>query len=143
LGDASHLPFRDSSFDATICLHTLHLLSKQNGRIAVREMERASRSLVILAVPIDFIPEAFADCWKSLWKVNEFTEAGYHVELCGLRLLHRLALRKAGTLLSKLIFSMDPILNMFQKLLPHGKGHYMVCYKYLRMHKHLSTDRRI
>jgi len=132
LGDASCLPFRDKSFDAVMCLQVLHFMPKRSGRSAIEEMERLARKIVVLAIPIDTIPEGSKDGWKSSWKPAELISRGYFAKFYGLRFLHRLALRRTGTLCSKFIFSIDPFTHIFQKLLPFCKKHYMVCYKYLR-----------
>lgn len=48
-GDASNLPFSDSSFDAVICLEVLEHLGEPEN--ALRELIRVSRQYVILSVP--------------------------------------------------------------------------------------------
>jgi len=134
LADATHLPFRDKCFDAVICLQVLHFIPKRDGWIAIKDMERAARKLVVLAMPIGAIPEMASDGWESMWKPTEFTPRGYSVKLYGFRFLHRLALRKTGTLCSKLIFSIDPFINVFQSFIPCTRD-YMICCKRMRLYQ--------
>jgi ubiquinone/menaquinone biosynthesis C-methylase UbiE len=57
LGDVCFLPFKDNSFDATICIHVLHLIKE--WRIALREICRVTRQVM---VSINYVRE------NPLWK---------------------------------------------------------------------------
>lgn len=49
VADIEELPFKDSSFDTTICLHTLeHVLNLQ---MAIRELKRITKRRLIIVVP--------------------------------------------------------------------------------------------
>lgn len=42
LGDCRRLPFPDGSFDAVLCLNTIHNLTRDDAIVAMRELERLS-----------------------------------------------------------------------------------------------------
>lgn len=44
LGDACFLPFKDSSFDVTVCIHLLHLIIE--WKMALREICRVTRNVM-------------------------------------------------------------------------------------------------
>jgi ubiquinone/menaquinone biosynthesis C-methylase UbiE len=45
LGDVCFLPFKDNSFDATVCIHVLHLISE--WKTALQEICRVTRSTMV------------------------------------------------------------------------------------------------
>lgn len=45
LGDICFLPFKDNSFDATVCIHVLHLVSE--WKMALREICRVTRRVMV------------------------------------------------------------------------------------------------
>ncbi len=45
LGDVCFLPFKDNSFDATVCIHVLHLISE--WKTALQEICRVARSVMV------------------------------------------------------------------------------------------------
>ena len=137
LADASHLPFRDKSFDIALCLQVLHLLKKRDAMKVLDELERIACRQIILAVPKGPPPEgAKAEAaWKSTWEPLELVKRGYRVEYFGFRFLHRSALRRAGTFCSKFLFAIDPFISIIGKLVPKLMDQYMVCHKMLTFHK--------
>jgi len=48
LADVCHLPFRDLSFDATICNHVLHLI--EDWRTALKEITRVTRHVLVSTI---------------------------------------------------------------------------------------------
>ncbi len=48
LGDACFLPFRDYSFDATVCIHLLHLITE--WKMALEEICRVTREVMLSVV---------------------------------------------------------------------------------------------
>ena len=83
-GSADHLPFRDKAFDAVFCIEVIEHLDKERGINILREMERASKGLVMITTPPHFfsgtclLPESMKH--KSQWSPKEFKKLGYRVE---------------------------------------------------------------
>jgi len=60
LGDVCFLPFKDNSFDATVCIHVLHLVSE--WKMALREICRITRRVM---VSMNYVRE------NPLWKAYD------------------------------------------------------------------------
>ncbi|MFQ6073893.1 MAG: class I SAM-dependent methyltransferase [Candidatus Bathyarchaeia archaeon] len=69
LGDVCFLPFREKSFDATVCVHVLHLISE--WKTALQEICRVTRSVMI---SITYVHE------NPLWKAYDKLLKGYGYE---------------------------------------------------------------
>lgn len=87
LGNAVKLPFPNNSFDAVICLDTIHNLPRDTAKIALQEIQRLSNGKAFVRVDSYHTPEQkrifeswvltaefhdYPDGWKKL-----FEEAGY------------------------------------------------------------------
>lgn len=127
LADASYLPFRSKSFDAVICLQVLHLIPKTAGQRVIVDIERVAQRIIVFSLPFN---EPFEGI--SSWYPIEFAKKGYTVKFYGLRFLHKLAIRRSGTWISRFIYSIDPLINIFISIIPLQRvKYYMVCHKVL------------
>jgi ubiquinone/menaquinone biosynthesis C-methylase UbiE len=52
LADASHLPFKDDSFDYVLCSEVIEHLSKQSGRRLLAEIDRVCKGRAIITTLI-------------------------------------------------------------------------------------------
>lgn len=52
LGDVRHLPFRDKSFDAVICMKVLERLEEGEGEKLLSELERGVKTQILLSTPV-------------------------------------------------------------------------------------------
>lgn len=86
-GSAEHLPFPDDSFDAVICLDTIHNLPRERAKTALMEIQRLCGGRAFVRVDSYLTPEQkavfeswvltaqfhdYPDGWRQL-----FDEAGY------------------------------------------------------------------
>lgn len=88
LGNALKLPFPDKSFDAVVCINTIHNLDRSGCITAIKEIERVSRSgksyiqVDSYRTPeereifIDWVLTAYTHDYPGGWK-KLFEEAGY------------------------------------------------------------------
>jgi len=88
LGSALKLPFPDKSFDAVVCINTIHNLVRPEAVEAVREIERVARDgKAYIQVDsyrteeerelfLDWVLTAYTHDWPEGWK-RIFAEAGY------------------------------------------------------------------
>jgi ubiquinone/menaquinone biosynthesis C-methylase UbiE len=87
IGSAENLPFPDNSFDAVLCINSLHNLPRDLGKIALSEMQRLAPGKGFVQVDSYLTPEGkevfeswvltayfydYPEGWKKL-----FEEAGY------------------------------------------------------------------
>jgi hypothetical protein len=83
LGTATHLPFRDAAFDATIALDVVEHLDKRPGARMLEEMKRVSRGLAVIMTPNGFLPQEPDDNpWqqhRSGWTAEELRDLGFRV----------------------------------------------------------------
>jgi len=67
LGDISHLPFKDSSFDLVTCLEVLEHIPLANYSLALSELSRISKKYIIITVPYkENIKSKRVECPKCL-----------------------------------------------------------------------------
>lgn len=67
LGDISHLPFKDSSFDLVTCLEVLEHIPLVNYSLALSELSRISKKYIIVTVPYkENIKSKRVECPKCL-----------------------------------------------------------------------------
>ena len=67
LGDISHLPFKDSSFDLVTCLEVLEHIPLANYSLALSELSRISKKYIIVTVPYkENIKSKRVECPKCL-----------------------------------------------------------------------------
>jgi SAM-dependent methyltransferase len=76
-GDALHLPFRDGSFDVSLCTLTLHHFADEDAARLVSELARVSRKLVLVSDlerrPLAYLAaRALAITW---WRRNPVTRS--------------------------------------------------------------------
>lgn len=87
VGSADRLPFPDNSFDAVISLNTIHNFSREDAKVAIREVERLAPGRGFIQVD-SYRTEAERDLflkWVLTAKFHDypqgwidlFTEAGY------------------------------------------------------------------
>ena len=88
LGNALKLPFPDKSFDAVVCINTIHNLRRDECVAAIREIERVSRNgksyiqVDSYRTPeerelfLDWVLTAYTHDYPEGWK-KIFQEAGY------------------------------------------------------------------
>ncbi|GEO42986.1 methyltransferase [Skermanella aerolata] len=88
IGNVKKLPFPDASFDAVVCVNTLHNLPREEAVAALREIERVSRhgnSYVQVdsyrndeerKIFEDWVLTAYTHGYPDYWK-QIFDEAGY------------------------------------------------------------------
>jgi hypothetical protein len=83
VGTATHLPFHDDSFDASVALDVIEHLTKDGGLQMIKEMKRVSKKVVIVMTPNGFLPqEADENPWQrhlSGWSTREFRDLGFNV----------------------------------------------------------------
>jgi ubiquinone/menaquinone biosynthesis C-methylase UbiE len=87
LGNATHLPFPDGSFDLVTAINTIHNLEREECKQALREIQRVSRGNAFIVVDAWHTPEQEQQlkCWvltaKTYMHVADwealFREAGY------------------------------------------------------------------
>ncbi len=87
LGDARKLPFPDGSFQAVICLNTIHNFTREEAKKALREIQRLSNGRAFVVVDSYRTPEqkTIFESWvlTAEWYdypegwVKLFDEAGY------------------------------------------------------------------
>ncbi len=55
--DVRELPYRDRSFDAVVALDVVEHFEKPDALRMLLELERVSRSLVVVVTPSGFVPQ--------------------------------------------------------------------------------------
>ena len=60
LGDVTHLPFEDNSFDIILCCEVLEHIPYSEFEIALREIRRVARDFVLISLPAPFAGIALA-----------------------------------------------------------------------------------
>jgi len=80
--DLSFIP--DKSYDAVFCAHLIEHMSKMDGLLFLREMERIARMIVVVETPNGYLPQGAADGNEfqrhlSGWEPYEFEMLGYSV----------------------------------------------------------------
>ncbi|OFV84876.1 MAG: hypothetical protein A2W26_11955 [Acidobacteria bacterium RBG_16_64_8] len=85
---ATHLPFRDRSFDAVAAISVLEHLSKEDGYRLVGELERVAQRIVVILTPNGFVPQRMRDgnptqIHLSGWNPAELRALGYRVHGTG------------------------------------------------------------
>jgi len=86
LSSADRLPFKDKAFDAVFSIEVIEHLSKEQGYMHIKEIERVCRGLVVITTPAHFFPQNSCESatqlmkHRSLWKPREFKRLGYFVE---------------------------------------------------------------
>ena len=88
LGSADHLPFPDGSFQAVICLDTIHNLPRERGKIALQEIQRLSDGNAYVRVDSYRTPaqKVIFESWVLTAEFHDypdewialFNEAGYN-----------------------------------------------------------------
>ncbi len=140
LCDINHLPFKEKTFDVTICLHAIEHLEKSAGWGLIRELENIARKQVILATPVGFQELHSYDgnpyqIHRSGWTPAELEKKGFKIKgSCGFR---RLRGERARPILGS-----NPILkavNYLATLLSQLISYFvpdlaweMVCFKSLK-----------
>jgi SAM-dependent methyltransferase len=85
LNDINFLPFRQKSFDVIFCLDVIEHLSKKNGLILIKELNKIARKQVIISTPVGFLyllrghKENPNDIHYSGWIPAEFDAMGFNV----------------------------------------------------------------
>jgi ubiquinone/menaquinone biosynthesis C-methylase UbiE len=79
------LPFKEKSVDVSLACEILEHLSKHDGYLLLDELERVSRSLVIISSPMGLPQEEiYGNPYEkhiSEWKPEEFENLGYKVKV--------------------------------------------------------------
>lgn len=88
--DATRLPFRDSAFDAVVCLRLLGHLPPAVRRLALAEMRRVSRSFLIVAfydsTPVTRLRRRLGPrLRRGAWFAEPLTRSRHELETLGLR----------------------------------------------------------
>jgi hypothetical protein len=138
LGDARFLPFKKKSFDAVICLQVIEHISKKDGLMLLKDMEEIARKQVVVTTPIGFMPREEVDGnpyerHVSSWRQEEFEELGYTVKRQNIRILFGnggIVHLKPFSLLSRCVFLIEPLLNLFFFFIPIG-DYYLLCNRNL------------
>jgi len=90
---SSSLPFKDRVFDLAVGFEVLEHLSKDDGMTLLSEIERVTRTIIILSTPniwkqkldvAEHDRNAFMK-HKSIWSVAELKKRGYEVHGIGLK----------------------------------------------------------
>jgi len=88
LGDAAHLPFRESSFDFVLASEVIEHLPKNLGFKLIKEAERVGRKIVI-TTPQGYQPRSQEikgpNSHKSQWTSSDFQKMNYRVHGVGFR----------------------------------------------------------
>jgi len=132
LCDCSHLPFKDRSFDFVLLLEVLEHLDKLRGYAVLKQFERITREMIIVAVPQGYVRQEAAgginaEKHVSAWYVNEFTALGFKAMGIGNRLFKHYLAERHPRLWGAAYYISTPIAN----ILPQIAG-YLVCYKELQ-----------
>jgi SAM-dependent methyltransferase len=82
--DVRDLPFMDGSFDVVVSLDVVEHFEKADAHRVLREMERVSRSTVVVVTPRGFVPQPGTadEPWqehKCGFDPGELTDLGYEV----------------------------------------------------------------
>lgn len=82
LGDVSYLPFKDNSFDISVCTAVLEHLEKSDGDRLLSELERVSKWLVLVSCPIGKWAQHALDGnpyqeHKYVWSLDELRDKGF------------------------------------------------------------------
>ncbi|MCL0053364.1 class I SAM-dependent methyltransferase [Dehalococcoidales bacterium] len=94
LGDVRFLPFKDKSFDVTICMEVLEHLDKEDGEKLLGGLERVARKQILLTTPVGKYVQHPYDGnpyqeHKYIWNEKELKKRGYKVKGLGIRGLPR------------------------------------------------------
>jgi ubiquinone/menaquinone biosynthesis C-methylase UbiE len=80
---ATHLPFRDRSFNNVVSIAVIEHLEKENGVRMLEEMERVAKKLIVIMTAKGFIPKTADDnpfqTHRSGWSSKDFKYRGYKV----------------------------------------------------------------
>lgn len=121
------LPFKDQSFDATVCFQTIEHLKRGDGMKLLEEMEKVSKDLVIISTPNGECAQEEYDSNEhqrhlSTWSPFDFIKRGYQVFGVGLKWVYgehscvnaQVELIKSPLYL--LSFLMNPLANKFPNI---------------------------
>jgi len=116
VGDVTYLPFRDNCFDIAAAINVLEHLEKPNGDKMLRELERVSKWLVLVACPVGkFAQDACGGNpyqeHKYVWSIEELRERGFK-EMRGTG-LKGMSGKRWGVLANSFL---SPLLNMMTLL---------------------------
>jgi len=79
------LPFKEKSVDVSLACEILEHLPKHDGYLLLNELERVSRSLIIVSSPMGWPQqEIYGNPYEkhiSEWKPEEFENLGYKVKI--------------------------------------------------------------
>jgi len=79
------LPFKEKSVDVSLACEILEHLPKHDGYLLLNELERVSRSLIIVSSPMGWPQEEiYGNPYEkhiSEWKPEEFENLGYKVKV--------------------------------------------------------------
>lgn len=87
--DATHLPFKDNSFDMVLCSEVLEHLDSPLK--AIKELARASKKVIVLTFPDERVMERFGkknpahlSKIQGLWVKNALKNYGYEIIFCNI-----------------------------------------------------------
>jgi ubiquinone/menaquinone biosynthesis C-methylase UbiE len=92
LADASHLPFKDDSFDYVLCSEVIEHLNKQSGQRLLAEIDRVCKGRAIITTPNishtrwKYDSPLSYERHQSSWNVGEFKKHSYRVKGLGFKL---------------------------------------------------------
>jgi SAM-dependent methyltransferase len=95
LGNITKIEFKDNSFDCVCAIDVLEHLTKEEGGILIKKMERIAKKKIIIFTPNGFLPQTEHDgnilqIHKCGWTVQDFKELGFIVKgINGIKFLRK------------------------------------------------------
>jgi len=135
LCDACFLPFRNKSFDATLCLEVIEHLKKEDGLRLFESVEAIARRVTIFSTPAVYFETPMFhgnpfQLHRSVYTVDEFKSRGYAVSCRGIDPL----LRRKNSPTNKALKYLSSFLTLlFYPLIQRSPNlaHRFICVKYL------------
>jgi len=103
--DARHLPFRNKTFDITLCLEVLEHLEKRDVITLFKEHERAAKEKTVYSTPLLGATYWYSkDYHTSNWTPGDFRKNGYTVRGVGFSLFGKYTTEKLAFGLAPLAY---------------------------------------
>jgi SAM-dependent methyltransferase len=109
LADAGSLPFNNESFNMILACEIIEHLSKEDGWVLVKDLERISSGRIIISTPnFDLSQGALCgnihEIHKTRWSVGDFRKSGFKVKGIGVKFSLKRFLSPLDTVLRFLLF---------------------------------------